>query len=245
MELYIIRHAQSANNALRDQSDRVCDPHLTELGRKQAERLAHHLANEPHPEQHHTLDPEKTSVETVNGYGIVRLFCSAMHRSLETATTVGKSIGVRPEVWVDLHESGGIFLNHTDGRGVVGYPGMTRAEVMAEFPTALVGEEVRDTGWWDPEAGEEEWATCQGRAIRVSRELWRMADEGVAGPVALVSHAGFMEALVKALLNSLPAASLTLYQLNTSITRVDLGPGREVHVRYLNRVPHLSQELVS
>ena len=87
MELYIICHAQSVNNALRDQADRGCNPHLTELGRQPAARLAHHLANEPHPEQRHGHVPEETSVETVEGYGIARLYCSAMHRSLETATS--------------------------------------------------------------------------------------------------------------------------------------------------------------
>lgn len=93
MELYIIRHAQSANNALRDPADRVCDPHLTELGRQQAARLARHLANEPHSEQRHGSDPEETSVETIAGYGIVKLYCSAMHRSLETAMTSERTGG--------------------------------------------------------------------------------------------------------------------------------------------------------
>ena len=245
MELYIIRHAQSSNNALRDQAERVCDPHLTELGRQQAVRIARHLAEEPHPEQRHGRDPEETSVETVAGYGIARLYCSAMHRSLETATTIGTAIGVRPEIWIDLHEHGGIFLDHRDERGVVGYPGMTRREIETKFPTAVVGDGVREAGWWDPSAGEEAWPTCQGRAIRVAQELWRWADDGVDGPVALVSHAGFMEVLLKAMLDRLPGAGLTFYHLNTAITRLDLGPGRELHVRYLNRVPHLPQDLVS
>ncbi len=245
MELYIIRHAQSSNNALLNQSDRVCDPHLTELGRKQAERLAHHLATEPHPEQVHGRDPEDIGVETVRGYGIKRLYCSAMHRSLETATTVGTAIGVRPEVWVDLHEHGGIFLDHRDERGVIGYPGMTRREIEREFPRVVLGEGVGDAGWWDPAHGQENLASCQGRAIRVAQELWRWFDAAVDGPVALVSHAGFMEALLKALFERLPGANLTFYHLNTAITRVDMVPERELLVRYLNRVPHLPQDLVS
>jgi 2,3-bisphosphoglycerate-dependent phosphoglycerate mutase len=245
VELYIIRHAQSANNALRDLADRVCDPHLTELGRQQAARLARHLASEPHPEQRHGRDPEETSVETIAGYGIVKLYCSAMHRSLETATTIGNAIGVSPEIWIDLHENGGIFLDHHDERGVVGYPGMTRSEIEAAFPTAVIGDDIGADGWWHLAAGQEDWPTCQGRAIRVAKELWRWADDGVRGPVALVSHAGFMEALLKAMLDHLPAADLTIYHLNTAITRIDVGPGHELHVRYLNRVPHLPQERVS
>ena len=44
MQLYIVRHAQSTNNALADIRDRVCDPTLTELGERQAEIVGGHLA---------------------------------------------------------------------------------------------------------------------------------------------------------------------------------------------------------
>ena len=40
MELFLIRHGQSANNALGDVKGRDKDPELTELGEKQAECLA-------------------------------------------------------------------------------------------------------------------------------------------------------------------------------------------------------------
>lgn len=245
VDLYIIRHAQSYNNALADPRERVCDPPLTELGREQASRLAHHLATEPHPEQRHGVDLEDTGVETVQGYGIRRLYCSAMHRSLETATAVGEAIGVRPEVWTDIHESGGIFLDHRDERGVVGYPGMTRAQVAEEFPTAVLSDGVKEEGWWDPARGEEDWPTCQGRAVRVAGRLWEWANADAEGPVAIVSHAGFIEALLKAILGRLPSPRLTFYHFNTAITRLDLEPPDEIHVRYINRVPHLAQDLVS
>jgi 2,3-bisphosphoglycerate-dependent phosphoglycerate mutase/probable phosphoglycerate mutase len=245
MQLYIIRHAQSYNNALADSKHRVCDPPLTELGHRQAARLAHHLAREPHPEQDFGRSPEETGVHTESGYGIARLYCSAMHRSLQTATAVSDAIGLRPEIWVDVHESGGIFLDHRDARGVVGYPGMTRTQIEAEFPNTVIPPEVRDHGWWDTARGEEDWPTCQGRAIRVSKQLWKWVDDGLAGPIAIVSHAGFIEALIKAILGRLPAENLTFYHFNTAITRLDLEPGKQVHIRYLNRVPHLTQELVS
>ena len=44
IELFIIRHAESGNNSLSDNRDRVVDPPITELGRRQAEILAQHLA---------------------------------------------------------------------------------------------------------------------------------------------------------------------------------------------------------
>jgi 2,3-bisphosphoglycerate-dependent phosphoglycerate mutase/probable phosphoglycerate mutase len=245
VDLYIIRHAQSSNNALLDRRERVCDPPLTKLGREQAGRLAHHLANEPHPEQRHGIDPEDTGVETVQGYGISRLYCSAMRRSLETAGAIGEATGLRPELWVDIHESGGLFLHHDDERGVVGYPGMTRAEIEAEFPQILLNDGVNENGWWDPARGEEDWPTCQGRAVRIAGRLWELANDPGDGPVAIVSHGGFIEALLKAIFGRLPAHEITFYHFNTAITRLDLEPVDEIHVRYINRVPHLPQELVS
>ena len=47
MQLYIIRHAQSYNNALTDWTERVSDPPLTELGEQQADLLAAYLASTP------------------------------------------------------------------------------------------------------------------------------------------------------------------------------------------------------
>ncbi len=244
MELYIIRHAQSSNNAPANPADRVADPPLTDLGRTQALRLASHLANEPHPEQRHGLDPEDTHVETIRGYGIRHLYCSAMRRSLETATAIGEAINVAPEVWIDIHECGGIFLDHRDDRGVVGYPGITRSEITRHFPAVVPGE-VSEDGWWEPARGQEDWPTCQGRAVRVASRLWDRANDGAAAPVAIVSHGDFIQALLKAILGRIPERNLVFFHFNTAITRVDLEPVDRILVRYVNRVPHLSQDLVT
>ena len=244
MELYIIRHAQSYNNALANQADRVADPPLTDLGRTQASRLAHQLASERHPEQLHGREPEDTHVETIRGYGIRRLYCSAMRRSLETATAVGEATGLVPEVWIDVHESGGIFLDHRDERGVVGYPGMTRSEITEQFPSVMPCD-VSEDGWWDPARGEEDWPACHGRAVRVVGRLWEWASEGADNPIAIISHGDFIQALLKAILGRIPARNITFYHYNTAITRVDLEPADSILVRYVNRVPHLTQDLVS
>ena len=62
MKLYIIRHAQSINNALANQMDRVCDPSLTELGYRQAEIVAQHLVGGIDPEYRLGASEEETSV---------------------------------------------------------------------------------------------------------------------------------------------------------------------------------------
>ncbi|HLV36213.1 MAG TPA: histidine phosphatase family protein, partial [Spirillospora sp.] len=50
MEVYLIRHGQSVNNALGSPAGRSHDPELTEIGFRQAEILAAHLADGECPE---------------------------------------------------------------------------------------------------------------------------------------------------------------------------------------------------
>ena len=245
MELYLIRHAQSYNNALADMRDRVMDPPLTDLGQRQARAVAQHLATGINPEMSVGATEEDTSVRRRQGYGITRLYCSAMHRALQTAQPIGQALDLAPEVWLDLHEHGGIYLDHgPEGGGLVGYPGKTRSEILAEFPNYVLPETVTEEGWWN--RGHEDWPACQGRAIRVAGQLPQLAEQvGRYERVAMVSHGGFLAVLLKALLNHLPAADIFYHHFNTAITRVDFQPGGKLGVRYLNRIPHLSPELVS
>ena len=127
MKLYMIRHAQSVNNALANQRDRVCDPTLTELGYQQADILAKHLASGVDPEYVIGVSEEDTAADSRQGYKIDYLYCSAMHRSMLTAKPIAAALGLTPELWLDIHEHGGIFLDHGGEKGVVGYPGKTRS----------------------------------------------------------------------------------------------------------------------
>jgi len=243
MQLYIIRHAQSTNNALADQRDRVKDPDLTELGYSQAEIVAQHLATGINPEQVVGVSEEDTHIRSRKGFGLTRLYCSAMYRSLLTAQPIGRALGLTPEVWVDIHEHGGIFLDHQDERGVVGYPGRTRSEILADFPGYNLPEEITEAGWWDPQQGKEDWPACQGRAIKVANKLRQCA--GSDERIGMVSHGGFIDVLLKALLNQLPRPNIFYHHYNTAITRIDFRPAGPLDIRYINRVGHLPPELVS
>ncbi len=243
MQLYLIRHGQSTNNALPDVNDRVCDPALTELGQQQAQLVARHLAEATHPEQKFGVNAEDTAVKTVQGYGITRLYCSAMYRAMQTAQPIGQALGLNPEIWLDTHEWGGIYLEYPDERGVVGYPGKTRAEILAEFPNYVLPAGITAEGWWDVRRGREDWPGCQGRAIRVGNQLreWAASEESVA----MVVHGGFMDALIKALTNQLPGHGVVYHHFNTAITRLDFSADGWLNIRFVNRIPHLPQELVS
>ena len=107
MQLYLVRHGESSNNALGTEdasydeymATRSPDPVLTRTGERQAELVAAHLAEA--------------------GYDITELHCSAMMRAMQTAEPIGKALGILPSVWIDIHEHGGMFLgNPRNGDGI-------------------------------------------------------------------------------------------------------------------------------
>lgn len=248
LELYIVRHGQSTNNALgADQSKRVKDAPLTELGHRQAQLVAAHLADGTHPELTLSHKAEGSQLAARRGYGITRLYCSAMHRALQTAQPISQALGIAPQVWVDIHEEGGIYNQQVDGRRI-GDSGLTRAEIEAQFPGYILPEDVTERGWWNRDY--EPIAASQGRAIRVAAQLRRWAWSN-GGPdfsgerIAIVSHGSFVDSLLKALLNQLPGDGLWYHHYNTAITHVDFRPNGALELRYLNRTDHLPHDMVS
>ena len=99
MDLYIIRHAQSTNNALPAEvelRERVCDPLLTELGYRQADHVAEHLATGRDGwSEAASADPEAGGGPSAAAYGITRLVCSPMRRTLLTAQPASQALGLR------------------------------------------------------------------------------------------------------------------------------------------------------
>jgi broad specificity phosphatase PhoE len=237
MELYIIRHGQSTNNALTNRADRGCDPPLTDLGRHQAELLAQHLAEETQ-----RLSP-RTRGYRERGYGITHLYCSPMWRALQTAQPVSEALGLVPEVWIDIHEWGGIYLDLGEPEGIVGYPGKTRSEILEEFPGYTLPKGITEDGWWNRDP--EDRAKCIARAIKVADALQERAKAGADERIAIVTHAGFSGLLMKALFNHLLGPDIWYHHYNTAVARIDLVSGEPLHIRYLNRVDHLLPEMVT
>ena len=238
MQLFVVRHGESANNALTDLSQRSMDPKLTENGERQIVHAAQFIADGRH------LTPGERAA---GGPYIDHLYCSPMWRCLRTVQPIGEATGLAPEVWVDIHESGGIFLDHGGDRGIVGYPGMTRTEMLNEFPGYTLSEQVSDQGWWN--RGMEPLHLCHGRAMGVVSTLqsWARADHDAGKPrrIALVSHGGFMHSFLMALGLGLPGNGLSFFHNNTAIDRVDIDAHGHVHVTYVNRVTHLPDELIT
>jgi len=158
MQLYLIRHAQSQNNALPEE-ERVEDPGLTELGRQQAEHLG----------------------EWIPALKLTRLITSPFRRTLMTAEPIRRKTSLIPEVRIDLHEQGGCYSGH-DFSAKVGRPGMTRREIESEFAGFQVADDIDGAGWWQSKPYET-WEAARIRAARLlewTRREFADTDERVA-----------------------------------------------------------------
>lgn len=219
MELYIIRHAESLNNA-NPVELRVEDPPLTELGRWQAERLAKRM-------QH---------------LGLTRLFVSPFRRALETILPIRHVTDLVPEVWIDLHEQGGV-MSGIDADSYAGRPGLARAEILDLLPEAILPEEIDHQGWWKCRPFEEVEEALQ-RAHRVARQV-RERFAHAEERVALVSHGAFMSLLISAFVG-LPDRGHDWFEdiTNTAITKLTIMPAY-TQFGLLNCVRHLPDEWVT
>ncbi len=224
MRLYLIRHGESENNVLIHDTiyRRKVDPDLTARGYEQRDLLARHIASE--------------ADAIGESYAITHLYTSAMYRSLLTTAPISEALKMTPMVWTDLHEKGGMFQER-DGR-VQGFGGMTRTAILNQFPGYQLPEDVGECGWYDAAMGRELETHSIYRAIKVARELRERSDSNDV--IALVSHAGFLDILLKVIFEQLPSRPYTMryYHDNTAITRINFNDGWTT-LHYMNRVDHL------
>ena len=241
MELYLIRHGQSLNNAMPDDQLRVPDAPLTDLGREQAQRLGEYLSDGRNRDPWYNPSTGYSQFEHEASWGITHLYVSPMARALQTCQPVAAALGLRPEIWLETHEHGGVYQQRPDG--VTGFPGRTRAEILAEFADYHLPDAITDAGWWNPERGHEAMHEAIARAVQVAAELRRRA--GSDERILLITHGTFVDTLIKALFAQLPSRSLFYLHYNTGITRIDFVERDRLLVRYLNRTAHLPPDKVS
>jgi 2,3-bisphosphoglycerate-dependent phosphoglycerate mutase len=237
MQLHIIRHAQSTNNALDDQRFRVSDPLLTETGLRQAELLAEHLA---HGSGRFTPSTHPSSAAG-GGYGITHLYCSPMRRTLQTALPVSQALGLKPEIWIEIHEYGGIWLDHGDAGGVRGYPGMTRGEIKSQFPSYTIPDGVTERGWW--QGAQEEPEPFLARAAWVVDTLHSWAERNER--VAIITHGAFIDGLLNMLLKVTRVQPVYYHHDNTGISLIDFRRDGKLSIRFVNRLDHLPADMIT
>ena len=245
-KLYLIRHAQSANNAIWDGSDfhvdRDVDPEITEIGHQQAEVLAQHLAHpETEPRQHPFIDSDSRS------HAITHVYCSLMTRSILTAEYVAKACELPLEAQSDVFERHGIY-EFDEERNHRGVPGQGRDYFETRFPALQLPADFNDAGWWSRPAEDDDSFLERMKNVveRFKERLWQK-DENIA----LIAHGDFIDQFVNELMgierhqhnyDNHWVANWTFH--NTSISRVDLVDGA-YNVVYLNKIDHLEAGLVT
>ena len=120
MRLYFIRHGQSENNALYENTGsdlgRVDDPRLTSVGIRQAEATARYVSS--------SVDPVDRNRSGRN-FGFTHLYCSPMYRAIATGKYIAEALNLPLVVLKDWHETGGIFLEDKQMGTFIHRPGLT------------------------------------------------------------------------------------------------------------------------
>eukprot|EP00425_Heterocapsa_triquetra_P046343 CAMPEP_0195076800 /NCGR_PEP_ID=MMETSP0448-20130528/19362_1 /TAXON_ID=66468 /ORGANISM="Heterocapsa triquestra, Strain CCMP 448" /LENGTH=183 /DNA_ID=CAMNT_0040109363 /DNA_START=52 /DNA_END=599 /DNA_ORIENTATION=- len=172
LRILLVRHGESFNNQLlavpgmtpeRWQVEREVDPDLSDLGRMQATHLSRILSRE-------IADPE-----LIEALPIGMLAVSPQRRALQTIAQTAQRLGLRPQIWTDCFEVGGLY--HSQGT-TNGDHGITRSELQMRFPNFDIPDDVTEDGWYHLQRREsqvEVLARVQGTVARL-RQLARQPD---------------------------------------------------------------------
>jgi 2,3-bisphosphoglycerate-dependent phosphoglycerate mutase len=245
MQLYFIRHGQSANNLLYERSGsgdgRESDPELTDYGRRQAKLLAQFLV----AERSATPAVRDAWPQNIDGYHLTHIYASPMIRAMDTAAPIAQAFGITPQVWPDLHEVGGMWNNHPKNDERIGEAGPPRAFFEKRYPQFTLPDSFDDNGWWNKP--HERFEESIERAKRVWQRLHTLHGD-TADRVAFVSHGMFYNALMAVLLEMPLPPKIWFLINNTALTRIDFGLsewGDTMRLAYQNRVDFLPPELVT
>ncbi len=218
--LLLIRHAQSQNNALEEHL-RVPDPDITELGVRQAKKLALIVSN---------LSP------TV-------VYCSPFLRSLETTRWAVSHLDTIPIVRQDIYEQGGCHSGYEPSRRVA-QSGMNRTVLAERYAGWNLDERIHNEGWYDLDHYES-LEEARARAQRVRR--WFESEKEThdeSDRVAMVIHADFKLRLLEAFLENDAIEKQLGDIVNTSITRLSFKKG-QWRIDYWNQFTHLDPNEIS
>ncbi len=216
--LYLVRHGESANNALPD-TQRVPDPALTELGQTQARKLALHYAN---------LDR------------IDHVLVSPFRRTLQTAQPLLETLGKRSSIWSGIYEVGGCYSGYEPGK-LSAEPGMTAEAIGKEFPETDIPPDIDENGWYKSNVYET-WNMAIPRAAEQAKKL-RSTFADKDNVVFCFIHADFKQLLLQHLL---PAQ--TKYHgggiTNSSVTHIHFDAETDTVKEYCN-TDHLQENEIS
>ncbi len=219
MRFVVIRHGQSTNNLLWEQTGSEAGRHpdtpLTETGLMQARLLGEAITAGVLP------------------WTIDALYCSLMMRAVQTAAPVAAALDLPLIGHEDMYEVGGAF--HIDeASGIKNpHPGSSRSELLAVSDRLVLPDSATEAGWYSRPFEDASDAPARARALIA--ELRARHDDDAT--VAFVSHGFLSQFLFRELLGitDMPGwveihnTSLTVYEdapefANTRAVRTDWTP---------------------
>ena len=237
MRLILIRHGQSGNNLIWEQTGgsvgRHPDTPLTDRGHEQARKLADAVADGVLP------------------WRIGALYCSLMTRAVQTAAPLADALDL-PLRHLDIFESDGPYDEDPATGARTPHAGAGRTALLGLSRRLELADDVDESGWW---RGDVE--NADGRLARATRVLAEVrqrhasvwpTDSGTAGgsaardAVALVTHGHFTQYLLRAFL-SIDTIGGWIDIDNTSVTLLEEQAAYDntpVAVR-INWTPHLTE----
>ncbi|MDR3572507.1 MAG: histidine phosphatase family protein [Anaerolineaceae bacterium] len=239
MQLYFIRHAQSNNNVLLDQTgtdaSRSEDPELSELGYKQTQVLAKYLGKSALPTNQAGELPD---IQTIH---LTHLYSSLMVRALATGAAISGATGLSLTGWPCLHEVGGIYQKDPLTGTKQGLPGHTKSYLEQRFPGLVLPGLSAGQGWWNRQPEDDHQGLDRARCVyqNLLERHGRSADR-----VGLISHGDFYQLLLSVVLDLKPE-NMPFFKLNNAaVTRIDF-EGNQIRVMYLNRIDYMPPQCIT
>lgn len=210
---------------------RQVDPSLTEKGLEQAILLAS------------VLGQDKKHLNRSR-----RMLVSPMLRTLQTAQPIARALGIKPEVFPEIFEDGGLYLSANPDKLE---PGLKKSEIVEKFSNLYSPENIPfdEQGWYNrPKETREETKQRAKRFADYLMELARidadklreqrknsqfsMAQHKGLNQIWIVSHGTFLMLLFQHLLGK----GLFCHHNNVGVTCMVLHPPTSIEVKFMNRI---------
>ncbi|KAL4464096.1 hypothetical protein ABPG74_006033 [Tetrahymena malaccensis] len=225
--IFFVRHAESSNNVIKDQTSenyenaRVPDPHLSEVGKKQADACARYL--------------KKKGIKP----NIV--FSSCFSRALDTAKYIQDEFSCKAQILRELHEVGGLQYK---GQG---FRGEGKKYFQQKYPSFVIDESIKEDGWFfheKKETNDQAYDRIKKILMQIIEISHRYYEENQNGPrpdFIFVTHGNFLDMAVGQLLFRQQGIETFIQHNNTGITAFDLTEKDRYLIKYLNESNHLEE----
>jgi len=240
VKLFFIRHGQSENNALwvntQSSLDRVSDPKLTPIGKKQVKAAAAYmnrlinLENQDAAESSFVYQGEE-----------IHIYCSLMERAIESGLIIANKLSLPLHGHLDIHENGGLYLEDPLTAERKGEAGKSPGGFKKKYPDLVLPDGINPAGWWSRPFEERE--TRRERAKKVLNDLVsRYGNSGAT--VIFISHVGLYNYFLRAILELRDDTEIWFDLTNAAITLFEINEGL-IKLVYCNRSDFMLKDLVS